>query len=243
VAGLSVDLSEALQVDVAARSEPPSSEHPWGTDTLGRDLRARVLRGGMLTLGLGALAAAMAIIPAGFASAITGWLAEERTWWAESLADLVLLPADVLLLLPAVPAGIALLVALGAPGPLYLALIVGTLLWPRAVRAGQTLWLAAPKDGRSPKTALTGVAGLWLGSMFGGVALVSVLDFLGLGTRPPVPSLGGMVAEGMTTMVISPGSMLTPGGTVWICALAIYLAADALIGYFNSKEVMARLNE
>jgi len=248
-AGLTTDPDVALQADPGARGEPPSADHPWGTDVLGRDLQARVLRGAAATLGTAALVAVRVLLPGGLIGALVGFLASRRTWWAESVADLLLLPADVLLFIPAVPGAMAMMMLLPrAAGTLratwaWLGLVCALVLLPRAVRMYQVLWTAAPEQRRGLALGLAGPGVLLLGTLFAGLGLVAALDFLGLGVQPPTPSLGGVLSEALRLLPVSPHVLLAGGAVLGACAFACFTAADALVGPFSSKEPLARLNE
>jgi len=245
VAGLTAGSTNALDTDVKARNAPPSSDHPWGTDSLGRDLQARVLRGGLTTLGITALAAIIALIPALAGGALTGFLASRGKLWSESLADLLLLPADVLMFLPALAGVMVIMLSLFPEGEgwLWLALGVAGVLIPRALRFYQTLWMAEPKPRRWLLLSLVGAAALLLGMMFAGFGLITSVDFLGLGIQPPQPSLGNVLTDQRMYLTTQPAGLFAAGYTLWLCAVAFYMSADALVGYFYSKEPLARLNE
>jgi ABC-type dipeptide/oligopeptide/nickel transport system permease subunit len=248
IAGLSVNPGAATKMDTQATNKPPSAEHPWGTDNLGRDLQVRVWRGGLLTLGIAALVAVIALLPSLLGGALTGWLASLRTWWSESLADLLLLPADALLFIPAVPGAIVIMLLTIVSrsksiwvGATAVALVV---LLPRAVRVYQMLWKAAPGQRKGLALGLAGTGIAFLGLLFAGWGLVAALDFMGLGfINPPNPALGSMLSAATISMRIRPEGLLASGIALWACALAFYTAADALVGFFSSKEALVRLNE
>lgn len=116
-------------------------------------------------------------------------------------------------------------------------------LLPRAVCFYQTLWLAPPERRKGLVLGVVGLGALFLGSLFGGLVLLSALDFLGLGTPPPLPSLGGSVRDGMMIFFRGPSEAVPAGPVLWGCAFALYAAADPLIGFFHTKGAMARFNE
>jgi peptide/nickel transport system permease protein len=240
--GLAVDPESATQADLQSRLNLDPAQHPWGVDALGRDLQARVLRGALTTLGIATLAAALAFVPAGLFGALSGWLAARRKLWSESLADLLLLPADVLLFIPAVLSAMSAWLLLTEPSWLTLGLIVAIVLLPRAVRLSQTLWLAAPQHRRLTLGA-AGSGSLFLGLLFAAIGLTATLEFLGLGTPPPEPSLGAILNEGLTRMAADPSAVQAAAVVLWLCAFPCYTAADALAGFFYSKEALVRLNE
>lgn len=248
VAGVLVDPQAAERMDRQSVNGPPSPDHPWGTDYLGRDFRARVLRGSLISLEVGAFAAIGLLVLGGLYGAAAGALAGRPTLLRESLADLLLWPADLLLFLPAVPAAIlwARLLQdtrdgwLGRPLG-YVPVIVALALLPRAARAAQSLWL-----GRSPQqrdAVLDGIGALFFSLFLAAFGLGATLDLVALGVAAPTPSLGFLLQEGLASVRAVPARLLIPGLVFWACCLSLFLAADAMIGYFQDKGVPARLNE
>ncbi len=248
IAGLAVGSDAAVTADLAARNQPPSAEHPWGADQLGRDLQARLLRGTLNTLAITTVVALAILIPTVAAGALSGYLDNRRTWWAELLADLLLLPADALLFLPALPIAMALAVlglqTVGQEGLTgWLILVVAVVLLPRTVRLYRALWAALPEQRRGRVLGLAGTALLLLGAILGGVWLMTALDVVGMGLRPPTATLGNMLGENMRMLQAFALPALLPIAALAACALPLYLAIDVLLGYFTSKEPLARLNE
>jgi len=248
IVGLTVNQDAALKVDAQSRNQPPSAKHSWGTDSLGRDIQARVLRGGLITIGLIALTAALVLLPGLLGGAATGLLASRRVWWAESLADLLLLPADALLFLPAIPAAMVMSILIGparsANTPwAWLSVGVAVVLLPRAVRVYQALWVSAPEQHKGLTLGLAGTGALFLGSLWGGCWIITALEFMGYGVRPPFPTLGGLLTDAIRYLTVRPEGLLASGIVLGACAFAFYTAADALVGFFHSKEALVRLNE
>ncbi len=254
-AGLATSDEAVLGIDIPNAQAPPSPEQPWGTDTIGRDIRARVLRGTLNSLGVAGIAAGMALLPAILLGALSAFLASRRQLWRESLSDLLLFPADVLLFIPALPGALLLVPFLRSvrqSGPvnvwnpltwLGIMLVVAMVLWPRLARACRTLWQRAFVDRRGWPAIAAGPAALLLASLFAGFSLLAVVDWLGMGILPPLPSLGNMLNEAWADFWLRPAALLAPGLALWACTLALYTAGDALLGYFASKEPLARLNE
>jgi ABC-type dipeptide/oligopeptide/nickel transport system permease subunit len=248
IAGMSVNPDAAMKVDVQARNQPPSASHPWGTDTIGRDIQARVLRGGLTTLELALITAVILLLPGLLGGGLTGFLASRRVWWAESLADLLLLPADVLLFIPAVSGAIVMSMLIGPAHSanlpwVWLSVGVAIVLLPRAVRVYQTLWTAAPRQRKGLVLGLVSPVAFFLSSLFVAFGLATALGFLGFGIRPPTPTLGSVMGEALQTLIVRPEGVIVPGIIIWVCAFAFYTAADGLTGFFSSKEALARLNE
>jgi len=247
-AGAFTSPNAVLYENPTSRMQGPMAGHPWGTDTQGRDVRARVLRGTMISLAAAVMGAVLATFVGGGYGALVGFLASRRTLLTESLADVLLWTADVALFLPAVPTVliVASLIPTSASAatavnwePVFGA--VGIALLPRAMRAGQALWL-----GRSPTQKggiLDGLGALFLGTILFGLGLVVTMSYVGVGVQTPMPALGSLLREGMNLLRTNPAALLAPLFVLWACTVALYFAADALIGYFQDKGVLARLNE
>jgi peptide/nickel transport system permease protein len=223
------DLNSALAL--------PSTQHLLGTDELGRDVLSRLLYGGGITLigVVEALGVALIVsVPIGLFAAFRG-----QTLGAalDRLADLGL----------AIPAIIVLLMIFSLPGGnqnvamLILGLLFVASLY-RVVRGAAlplrqaTYVVNAEMTGVSrPKILwrhiLPGVAGplVVYTSLTAAVILTlqTGLNFLGLGVRPPTPSWGGMISEGLTAIQQQSWLLVPPGVLVGLTILACVLIGDA----------------
>jgi ABC-type dipeptide/oligopeptide/nickel transport system permease component/ABC-type dipeptide/oligopeptide/nickel transport system permease subunit len=241
VGGLLIDPALAFNVDLINRNAPPSAEHPWGVDELGRDVRARLLRGTLVTLGTAALAAGLSLIPAGIWGGLAGALAARRLLWTESVTDLLLLPVYALSLIPIIPGVMVLSLIFAEVGAGSLSLLVAFILLPRLIRLCQNLALVIFSSTGRARLGLIGLSALLLGGLFAGFHLITALEFLGLGLAPPTPTLGGSFR--LSTLMLNPGSVLTAGAITTAIALALYTGTEALISFFNDKEGLVHLNE
>lgn len=230
--------------DPASRFAPPSAEHPLGTDELGRDVRARLLRGAWVTVSTAGAAALIALPAALLLGGLAGWLRTRRTALSDSLADVVLLPAEVPLFIPAL-LWMPLLVVFTGGGSVVVKLILlfALALMPRAAQAAAALWGSWPQPVRSERRWGAGIAAVFLASMFVAVQIGAALDFLGFGIQPPTPSLGTMLSRILDYLFVNPALGWWPALALWGIGFSLYTAADALIGYFPTKEVMPRLNQ
>lgn len=223
--------------DILRRLEPPSLDHLFGTDALGRDLFARVVHGARASL-------VTAVLALGFAFGLS--LAIGLTaGYRGGRVDRVLMSAiDVLLAVPSLLLSLLIVSGLGS-GPVHLGLAVGLASVPafaRVTRAevlrisAQTFVEAAAGYGLSrrrilmrhilphARTPLVTLGALELATM---VLSVSTLSFLGYGTRPPDPEWGNLIAEGREHFATAWWLTALPGLVLAMVVLALHRIARA----------------
>jgi len=232
--------------DLLAGAVPPGAAHPLGTDQLNRDILARVVWGGRISLSIAALAVTLAV----FLGALVGGLAGYFGGWLDGalmrVVDGALAIPRLFLLL--------LLVAVWEQMPLgALVLVLGATGWfatSRIVR-GEVLRLreaefvaAATALGAGPariilRHLLPNVAGPLLVAATLGVGDVILLEaglsFLGVGVRPPTPSWGGMILDARSILTTAPWASIFPGLAVVITVLSVNLIGDALRGALDPR--------
>ena len=232
--------------DIAQARVPgaPGPGHPLGTDVLGRDILSQLMSGSSRTLITAVILTGVIASVALPWGALTGWFIERRTWWSETIADFLMLPLDALLILPIIPTLMLLAVThdhLAIP----FILCAGFLLAPRGVRVYQTLWAATPKDKKWRLRLLPGVGALLLGAAFMALYTILTLEFFGLANSRM--SLGLMLytaqASGFFVDFQRWWLTLPTVSIAWLCLFIFYAAADALVGYFPTKQALVRMNE
>ncbi|HEY8416610.1 MAG TPA: ABC transporter permease subunit [Limnochordales bacterium] len=223
-------------VDLTRRLRPPSAEHWFGTDEVGRDLFARVLDGGRRSIGAGV----GVVLLAGTVGILLGGL----SGWVGGRVDLVLMRVmDIILSFPALVLAMALAVALG-PGltsavlavafvrvPVYVRLVRAQVLSLRereyvvaAVAAGASGWHILRRHlipGSLPAVVVQ--ATLDAGSA---MVLTATLSFLGLGVRPPAAEWGAMVNSGRVYLLDQWWYPTFPGAAVFLTAIGFNLLGD-----------------
>jgi peptide/nickel transport system permease protein len=222
----------------ADQLQPPSLRHLAGSDLFGRDVWSRLLWGGRRSLGAGALAVALAVLPGSLLGLLAGYAGGR-------LESFLMRIVDVLLAFPSLLLALAIVAWLG-PGLFSVTLAVGLAGIPRfarLVRAGaagirlEPFIEAARVIGCRPgRILLHHVAPnvreiiIPLGSLELGYALLNIgaLSFLGLGTQPPAPEWGAMLAEGRTLLRHAPWISTAPGLAITLSVLAFNLLGDAL---------------
>lgn len=212
-------------------------EHLLGTDPQGRDILSRLLYGTRLTLLIGL----SSILIGGLFGSFLGLLAAFYT----RLDPWIMRVADVLLSLPAILLGLALVAALGQGiVPVVLALVVSTI--PDCVRIARGIAMGIMKQefieaGRALglpdrqlftryllRNAISSIL-IFLSLRFGQLILIAAsLSFLGLGARPPVAELGMMAAQGRDFFLFAPHIAVIPSVLILIIVLAANIAGDAL---------------
>ncbi|MBF0269722.1 MAG: ABC transporter permease [Alphaproteobacteria bacterium] len=228
----------ALQTHLSARLLPPSADHWFGTDALGRDVLARTLAGARQTLGLAVLVAGLAA-PLGL---LIGALAGTLGGWIETV---LMRMTDIALSVPRLILALALAAALG-PGLVNAAIAVALTAWPPYARQARAETLSARKADFIAAARLCGaselrvacihIVPLGLSSMLvrlsldlAGIVLTAAgLGFLGLGAQPPAPEWGAMVAAGRTHLIEAPWVAGFPGLAILMAGLGFSLIGDAL---------------
>jgi peptide/nickel transport system permease protein len=230
----------AAQPDVLNQASlPPSLAHPFGTDQLSRDVLARVMTGGRVSLSVALIAVLMSITLGAVIGLSSGY-------WRGALDAVLMRLEDGAL---AIPRLFLLLLVLSAwdrvPVPM-LVLLIGATGWlgtSRLVR-GEVLRLreeayieAAHALGAPParvifRHLLPNTLGPLLVTATLGVGNVILLEaglsFLGLGIQPPTPSWGGMILDAKSVLVTAPWTGLFPGLAIVLTVLSVNLLGDAM---------------
>ncbi|WP_328354949.1 ABC transporter permease subunit [Streptomyces sp. NBC_00445] len=226
VAGL---LRDPLQVDTAARLLAPSAAHPLGTDSLGRDLLARLGHGALRTAGIALAVTAVSIVVGlllGMAAGVSAGLTE------------------VMSTLPAVLAGL-LTTAVTGPSVWGAALAVCLVGWtPYAAQTAALAeeerasghWLASVSLGAAPRyllrrhllpAVLPAVLRNALLRLPTTVLVLASLGFLGLGEQPPTPEWGRLLSENQPYAELAPWTVLAPAGALVLLAVLAVSATES----------------
>lgn len=238
---------DPLQVNAIDSLQPPSGSHPLGTDTLGRDVLARLMGGGQLSLATGVLTAVIGVV----LGTVLGLTAATRG----GVVDTVLMRVvDMAMALPAIFI-IMLLSVMLRPGPWLLSVLVALGLWAipaRLVRAEALSILSRPYC----EAALSlGSSRLRLSvkhilpNSFGTIAvaftflvadailLIAALSFLGFGIAPPAPSWGGMLTDAQTYIFVNAWWLIYPPGLLIILTIvAVNLVGDGLRDSIETRQ-------
>jgi peptide/nickel transport system permease protein len=223
-------LSQALR--------PISWSHPLGTDHLGRDILARLLYGGRLSLMIGFLAVGLGVaigVPLG---AVSGFQGGFTDLVIQRLADILLsFPGFLLALSLVAILGVGLqnvIISVGISAvPSFIRLVRGSVLSIRE----QVYVQAADAIGQRraliifrhvlPNAMAPVIVQATLSLGFA-ILVAAGLGFLGLGVQPPTPEWGTMLGEGRQYIFRAPGLTTYPGLVIFLAVLGFNLFGDGL---------------
>jgi len=198
---------DPLAQDLVTRLKPPSQEHWFGTDRLGRDLLSRVIVGAKLSVSAGLITVILAGIIGSIYGGIAGYI-------GGTVDDIMMRIAEMVLAFPALILAMVIGVVLGPS--LYntlLALVI--VAWPTYARVMRSAVISVKENDYVEASRALGASNIRilvkeiLPNTIGLLVIIATLDignqilffstlsFLGLGTPPPTPEWGAMVADGM----------------------------------------------
>ena len=238
--------------DTSVKLQPPSREHPFGTDTIGRDILARTIYGGQISLSIGVFAAIVEVIVGVLVGAIAGYFGR----WID---DLLMRITEAMLIIPSLFLLIVLAKALAGKVPemhvlgrsfsgsvVVIILVIGFTSWmylARIVRANvlslkELDFISASRalgvsDGRIifkhllPNTIAPIIVSATLG-VSGSILSEAYVSFLGLGVQTPTASWGNMLDSAVKYIQSAPWLWFFPGLLILLTVLCINFIGDGL---------------
>lgn len=226
-----------LAINPIDRLKPPSAAHPFGTDMLGRDIFARTVHGGRISLLVGFSVAALTTVFGTAIGLVAGYL--------RRLDAFVMRVMDGLMAVPGILLAIAFM-AIASASVMNVVVAIAIAEVPRMVRLVRSVVLtireqpyieAAVSIGtRTPKLILRHILPNTIAPMTVQATYVcasamiteAILSFLGAGTPPEIPSWGNIMAEGREFFELTPWIILFPGLFLAATVLAVNLVGDGL---------------
>lgn len=231
--------------NLANTNQPPSKEHWFGTDSLGRDLWARVWIGARVSLAIGIIAAVAQTVIGVIVGGIAGY-------YGGKLDTVIMRFIDVMISIPYLIFVILIMVIMGTGiFPIVLAIaITGWLEMARLVRGqiiqlkNEEFILSAMSLGASPfrlifKHLIPNTLGVIIVSLTMAIPAAifseAFLSFIGIGIKPPMTSWGQLANAGTAVMQIHPYQLLIPAFFISITMLALQLLGDGLRDALDPK--------
>lgn len=236
--------------DMAANSRlAPSLEHPFGTDTLGRDVLSRVIYGSRVSLIVGVVSTGISIVIGLVAGAIAAYYG--GIW-----DSIIMRLADIFLSFPYTLFVIAMIAVLGN-GIENVFIAIGLLGWPSIARVFRSAILTVKENDYVDAARSMGAGDLRIllrhifpnaansilvyATMNIGSAILTeaALSYLGLGVVPPDPSWGSIIQDGQQYLQTEPWLMILPGIVICLTVLSFTLLGDGLRDALDVKMVDA----
>jgi peptide/nickel transport system permease protein len=236
---------DPIATSLENRLMPPSSDHLFGTDEVGRDIFSRIVWGSRLTLYVIFLVAVIAA-PVGIAvGAVSGYFG--------GIVDTLLMRiTDIFLAFPKLILALAFVAALG-PGIENAIIAISITSWPPYARIARAETITTRNSdfirairlqgARSMRIIVRHIMPLCLSSLIvrvtldmAGIILTAAgLGFLGLGAQPPSPEWGAMTSSGRAYILDHWWLITMPGTAIFVVSLAFNLLGDGLREVLDPK--------
>ncbi len=248
--------------NVLERLQPPSLQHPMGTDALGRDLLTRILYGGRISLAVGLMVVGITLVLGVTVGALAGYAGG----WIDNvlmrITDAALtLPALMILILLS-----AILREVDLPfvernNVVTIAVVIGLLSWMTFARLVRATFLTLREMDYVTAARCVGATDLRIvvahilpnaigpiiveSTLQLGYAVIeeSGLSFLGFGIQPPTPSWGNLLSNAQQNFVHSPWLAIFPGLMIFITIISVNYIGDGLRDAFDPFKVLGKVGE
>jgi peptide/nickel transport system permease protein len=228
-----------------ALTQAPSSEHIMGTDQLGRDVLSRIIMGARPTLLVPFIVVALAILVGAPLGAIAGF----RGGWIDTV---IMRVTDLFLSFPSLLLAIAITAALGR-GLTNAALALVISWWPWYTRLVRGIAVSIRQSDFIEAAYAVGLTRMQIirkhilpnsitpivvqATIDLGIVIIAMggLAFLGLGTQPPKPDWGLMIAEGRSVLLTAWWVATFPGLAIFIVVFSFNLIGDGLRDVFDPR--------
>jgi peptide/nickel transport system permease protein len=231
--------------------EPPSLAHPFGTDSLGRDLATRILYGGRVSLSVGLLAISVAVSLGTLVGAVAGFYGR----WIDSV---LMRFVDMMYSFPRLFLLILFGVFFRGMTLTVIVVVLGLLSWMTTSRLVRASFLSLKQREFVEAARCVGardlriifrhilpnsLAPIIVAATLGVAAAIiaeSTLSFLGLGIQPPTPSWGNMLKDAPSEMDKAPWMAIFPGLSIFLAVVSINFIGDGLRDALDPRHVTKR---
>jgi peptide/nickel transport system permease protein len=248
--------------DLANKLQPPSWQHPFGTDSLGRDMLTRVLYGGRISLFVGLMVVVITLVIGVPVGAIAGYYGG----WIDNLLMRVI---DAMLALPS----LLILILLGAVlrevdipfieknNVMTIAFVIGILSWMTVARLVRAIFLTLREMEYVQASQALGASNFRimvneiLPNGLGPIIVESTLEigwaimeesglsFLGFGIRPPTPSWGNLLSNAQEHLTQHPWLAIFPGIMIFLTIISVNYIGDGLRDALDPYKVLDKVGE
>ncbi|RMF83147.1 MAG: ABC transporter permease [Nitrospinota bacterium] len=219
--------------------QPPRWNHPFGTDWLGRDVLSRVIYGARVSLQVGLLVEAFAVVIGVSLGTLAGF-------YGGKVDTLLMRITDTFMAFPSLVLAIALMAVFQQPGLFNVIVVLSILQWTPIARVVRGEVLSLKERDFVQAVRATGASDLRvlvrhvLPNCFAPVIVTATigiagnilseagLSFLGFGTQPPTVSWGTMLAQGRNYLTVKPWVCVFPGLALMLTVLGFNLLGDGL---------------
>lgn len=227
--------------------EPPGAQFWFGTDSQGRDVLSRIIYGARISLAVGLISQTLNSIIGVCLGLTAGFFGK---WWD----DLIMGLTNVILAIPSIIFALAIMALLG-PGLINVFLALGFTNWSYTCRLtrSQVLFTRSLDYVKAAKalgySRVRIMATQILPNIMGPILIIATLgvaqailieaalSFLGLGTQPPTPSWGGMLATARDQFFTASWISIFPGLAIFITVLGLNLFGDGLRDFLDPHTI------
>ena len=236
---------DPIEQNMEKMLEPPSVEHPFGTDEFGRDILSRILYGAQISLMIGIVGVFIAVVLGVTLGTISGY-------FGGFLDSLIMRIMDIFMAFPSFLLALAIVSVLG-PGMTNVMIAIGIFAVPNFARISRSAVIAVKNKEFIEAAEAMGATHLRiifkhvipnsiapiivLSTMRIATAILTAagLSFLGMGAQPPTPEWGAMLSTGREYLRASPHVSTIPGLAIMFMVLSFNMLGDGLRDALDPK--------
>ncbi len=243
--------NDPYTADLSKRLSPPSMEHPFGTDQLGRDIFSRIAHGAKITMLIALTISLLSLLIGCILGAVSGY-------YGGRIDDIIGRIIDTFLAIPEIVLNIALVGVLSLIyGDSVISIILAVVLtnWVTYARVTRGIVISIKEKEFILCTKALGADNLWILfkhvlpnalspivvlatlNMGNVIMTVASLGFLGIGVQPPTPEWGQMLNSGKNYITTAPWIMFFPGFFIALSILGFNMLGEGLRDVIEKKGI------